>query len=420
MPHLLRMAEARDGPIRRWIMQKEEDWTHQPLKLREAWRTQLYAISGFEILETNCAAAVPQLTRLMGDTNYAFTALRCLIGIGKPAETPVCQALTNRSPEIRRFAASQLAWVTDDIDVYLARLAGPLHDPDAAVRFAAVQALGMQTPYPDEVIPLLVKAMQDPAQSVAGYAAKFLGDLGTNGLKAFDALSNVVETGSAYMATHALRSLVSIAPGRALPVALGWLRSSDSDRRARAAGVLGQFPSASDEILDALRAAAADPDPKVAQEATASLRQYRDKEREQGGGVVVIEGEPSYGGRRLGAWLKHRPDQNDVPEDVRRAVWGMGTNAIPALLARLVYRDPGFGLADDDASIEAVSGFIVLGELGGTCAPEARRTGKWRQRARCPVCAHGDVQYGHQFGAFNYPGAHESACGCTESGSWPV
>ena len=77
---------------------------------------QLLGIAGFEALGTNCAAAVPELARLMQDTNHTFTALRCLVDIGAPAETPICQALTNRSPQIRAFAASQLAWVTDDIE----------------------------------------------------------------------------------------------------------------------------------------------------------------------------------------------------------------------------------------------------------------------------------------------------------------
>jgi HEAT repeat protein len=369
VPHLLRMAEAQDGPLRSWIIRKTEHRKIPLLSLREAEITQLYGIAGFEALGTNCVAAVPHLARLMEDTNHAFTALRCLVGIGEPAATPVCQALTNRSTDIRRFAASQLAWVTDDIDVFFARLNCPLSDPDATVRFAAVQVLGLQMQSPNEVIPLLVKAMQDPEQSVSGYAAKSLGDLGTNGIKAFDALRNVVMNGNPYMATHALRSLVFIAPDHALPMALGWLRSSDADRRARAAGVLGQFPSATKEILDALKAATTDADSKVANLATSSLRQYRQKEREQGVGEVVIEGEPSYGGRRLGAWLKDRPDKDKLSEEAVRAIRGLGTNAIPTLLARLVYKDPRFGLADYDASIEAMSGFYVLGEAAAPALP---------------------------------------------------
>src|SRR5207302_9211710 len=94
-----------------------------------------------------------------------------------------------------------------------------------------------------EILPLLVKAMHDPQQSVSGYAAKFLGELGTNGVEAFCALSNVVQTGNSYMATHALRSLVSIDPERALPITLGWLQSSNADHRARAAKCTGKLPA---------------------------------------------------------------------------------------------------------------------------------------------------------------------------------
>jgi HEAT repeat protein len=370
MRHLVVMAETQDGPVRSWIIRKNGKWNIRFLKMREADLTQQLGIAGFEVLGTNCAAAVPQLTRLMEDTNHAFTALRCLVGIGEPAETPVCQALTNRSPEIRRFAASQLAWVTDDIDVYLARLGGPLNDPDTTVRFAAVQALGLQTEYPNEVIPLLVKAMHDPQQSVSGYAAKFLGEFGTNGVRAFGELSSVVENGNPYMASHALRSLVAIDPNRALPMVLRWLRSSEPDRRSRAAWVLGEFRTVTPEILDALKSATADSDSKVVHNATVSLTKYRQMEKEHGGGGIVIEGEPSYGGRPLGAWLKQRPDKNEPSEETKHAVREMGTNAIPALLARLVYRDQKFRLIDYDAGMEAVGGFVLLGEEAVPALPK--------------------------------------------------
>jgi HEAT repeat protein len=241
LPCLLEMVEASDGPIRSWLIENHDKWRLRFLNLREAVDIQQLGIAGFEILGTNCASAVPKLALLMQDTNHAFTALRCLIGIGEPAEVPVCQALTNKSPEIRRFAAQQLAWVTDDIEVYLARMSGPLNDSDATVRFAAVQALGLQTQYPEEVIPLLVKAMADPAQSVAGYAAKFLGDFGTNGVGAFASLSNLVQNGSPYMAGQALNSLIAIDPDQALPIALRLLDSSDFNQRAHAAFALGLF-----------------------------------------------------------------------------------------------------------------------------------------------------------------------------------
>ncbi len=361
MPYLLEMAEAWDSPVRSWVLRKNEKWKLRLLTLREAVETQQLGIAGFEVLGTNCAGAVPELTRLMQDTNHALTALRCLTGVGKPAEVPVCQALTNQNPEIRRFAAEQLAWVTDDIDVYLSRLNGPLNDSDGGVRFAAVQALGLQQEYPKEVIPLLIKAMGDSQQSISGYAAKFLGDLGTNGIEAFGALSNVVENGSAYMAGQALKSLASIAPARALPLVLAWLGSSDPNRRAQAAWTLRKFPTATLEILAALRNASGDSETRVAHNATESLKEYREAERKLRKSELVIPGEPSYRGRSLGEWLKRRPDETEIPQQARHAIQEMGTNAIPALLARLEYKDPKFGLPDDEVTIGAVGGFYVLG-----------------------------------------------------------
>jgi HEAT repeat protein len=369
LPILLGMAKAHDGSVRSWINRKNENWDLRFLKKREAGATQQLAIAGFEVLETNCAPAVPELTRMLNDTNHAFTALRCLVCIGVPAKAPVCQALTNSSVEIRRFAASQLACVTDDMEVYLAWLKLPLSDPDSMVRFAAVQALGLQKDSPHEIVPFLVKAIADPQQSVSGYAAKFLGELGTNAVEAFDALSNVVETGNSYMATHALRSLVSIDGERALPMTLGWLQSSNADHRARAANVLGNYPP-TPEILDRLKSAAQDDDSKVARTATASLRKYLQKEKDEGKYRVVIEGEPSYRGRLLGDWLKRRPSDNDVAEDAKQAIGELGTNALPALLARLVYADAKYGLKDYDASIEAVGGFALLGQRGQSALPK--------------------------------------------------
>ena len=370
VPHLLMMARKEDGPIRSWIIRKNEKWNIRCLKLTDAPTAQQFGIAGFEILGTNCWKAVPQLTSLMQDTNHAFTALRCLVGIGAPAEMALCQALTNQSPEIRRFATSQLAEVTDDIGLYVARLEGPLNDPDATVRFAAVQALGLQTEYPEEVIPLLVKAMGDSQQSVSSYAAKFLGDFGTNGAAAFGALSNVVVSGNMYMASHALRSLMAIAPERGLPMTVAWLRCENAERRARAAWVLGEVGAASPEIVALLRSRLDDQTFKVAGAADTALRRLRDRKRAAGKAVAVaISGEPSCGGKTLREWLQTR-DGVDLSSEARRAIREIGTNAVPALLQMLTYRDPEFGVRDYDLASEAVMGFGTLGKDGAPALPK--------------------------------------------------
>jgi HEAT repeat protein len=226
LPILLGMIKAKDGAVRSWIIQKADKWDVRVLKLHEAGEIRQWGVAGFEALETNAAPAVDELTTMLADTNrgpdsLAFIALQCLIYIGMPAEKSACASLTNQNPEIRAFAASQIGWVTDDIELYLKRLEGPLNDSDVSVRFAAVQGLGLQTTYPDEVLPLLIRAINDPAQSVAGYAVKFVGELGTNAVEALEPLKKIVETGNSYMATHALRSLLSLAPDQALPMVFG-------------------------------------------------------------------------------------------------------------------------------------------------------------------------------------------------------
>ena len=203
--------------------------------------------------------------------------------------------------------------------------------------------------------------MKDPAQNIAGYAAKFLGELGPNGIEAFEPLKKMVESGNPYMASQALRSLVSIAPERALPMAFEWLESTDQEHRSRAALLLTEFPTATPRMLDRLKQSTKDSDAKVARSAVEALKKLRQREKEGGTYRVVIEGEPSYAGKPLGDWLKRKPNQEEVSKETKQAFQAMGSNAIPSLLARLTYVDQKYGLWDYDASLEATGGFFLLG-----------------------------------------------------------
>jgi hypothetical protein len=149
----------------------------------------------------------------------------------------------------------------------------------------------------------------------------------------------------------------------------GWLESTNEDRRAHAASVLAEFPAVTPQILEKLKQAMKDTDAKVAHSATEALKKLRQGE-EQGTYRVVIEGEPAYGGKTLGEWLKRKPDQEDWPPETMRAVRAMGTNALPALLARLVYVDGKYGLYDYNTSLGSVGGFFLLGEQALPALPK--------------------------------------------------
>jgi HEAT repeat protein len=344
------------------------------LKWGVVWYSQRPGIAGFGALGTNAAPAVGELTRLLGDEEHAFTAVRCLVYVGKPAEASVWQALTNRNPGVRHFATQQLAWVTENNDAFFAHMKISLNDPNAEVRFAAVQGIGAQTDAADAAIPLLIKALDDQNDNVSSWAAKFLGDFGTNAMNALPVLSNAVVNGrSAARANQALRSLVAIAPEEALPLVLESFRSSDPHTRSASLVLLCKYPFDTPAIQSAIQQAAGDANPRVAQYAKRYITVQYEKEHPI---ESQFPNEPSHGGKPLGAWLKMHDREGRFSEDAKSALQEMGTNAIPALLKRLSYREPPFNLSPSRVNpearmnMDAVGGLILLGEQAKPAIPQ--------------------------------------------------
>ena len=193
LPKLLDLVEAKDDPASTWIIKQSEEWRIQFLRWHTAQDFQMLGIAGFDALGTNAAPAVGELTKLLDDDEHAFTALRCLIGIGTPAEASVSEALTKENRQVRYFATQQFAWVTDDDKVFLARMRDCLKDPDASVRVAAIQGIGAQTQAPEEAIPILMSVLEKNDGNVSSEAAGALANFGTNAMSAFNVLSNAVE-----------------------------------------------------------------------------------------------------------------------------------------------------------------------------------------------------------------------------------
>src|ERR1039457_288207 len=206
VPVLLKLVETQEDPVSTWLIAQREKLRIDFLHWRSAEGWQQLGIAGFEALDTNAAPAVAELTKLLNDKERAFVAVRCLVAVGPAAEPSVSQALTNQSIQVRYFATQQFAWVTENDQVYLAKMRECLKDPDGSVRFAAVQGIGLQTQAPDLAIPLLLEALRDKQDTVASWATKFLANFGTNAMRAFPDLSNAVEHGSPNTVNQALKT----------------------------------------------------------------------------------------------------------------------------------------------------------------------------------------------------------------------
>lgn len=400
LPKILQLAKTQDDPVSTWTTAKTEEFRISFFHWRSTIDSQLMGFAGFEILGTNAAPAVPELTRLLEDKKQAFTAVRCLINVEKPAEMALCQCLTNPNPDVRRLSLLGLASATDDVEVYLARVRGVLNDSNALVRFAAVQAISEQQNAPELAVPLLIGATRDNDESVASFAVRGLSDFGTNATGAYSTLTNIVISGKPASAMAAVKALVTIAPSKAEPVlsnavvngrseilraALQNLRSispmlalkmtldefhsSDARRRQGAAIAASDYEPSTPGIAGALKSAATDNDPQVAQRAARVMRDMVQRQEGNPNADVQIPNEPSYEGKSLGEWLSMHQDGWGLSTNAVNAVRQMGTNAIPALLARLTFKDTIFGLPRYDISMGGVSGFIALGDRAVPALP---------------------------------------------------
>lgn len=394
LPELLRLVKSRDSRAREWVSRKSRKWEERIFRSDPGWKLQLDGIAGFEILGTNASPAVSELTVLLKDWDLAFVTARCLEQVGKSGETALCQCLTNQDWRVRQLAVSALASVTDDVEVYIARIEGQLKDREPAVRFATAECLGLQQDAPELAVPLLIKTLHDSQDPVSEQAAKGLTAFGTNAATAFSVFTNLLVTGRPSQVRNALRALPAInpaesisvltnfvvngdsamlaatlkalkaiAPDLALEMTLQQFQSSAPQRQLHAIRFASDYPVKTPSIVGALKAAAKDNDADVASEATRAMKRMVQKEKEARGSVAVkIPGEPTYQDKTLGEWLKLQTTDYELAPSAIDALRSMGTNLIPALLTRLAYREPIFGLYDYDVSIDAVRALISLRE----------------------------------------------------------
>ncbi len=411
LPKLLILVEARDDPVSLWLIDKTERYRdrffrrvstrdylwedYERIQWHSAGDFQRLGIAGFEILGTNAAPAVGKLEQLLNKKGHAFTAERCLEYIGKAAELVPCRALTNQDPDIRQWAIDQLASVTDDVGVYIARIKPRLQDSSDAVRGTAVDAIGYQANAPELAVPLLIEALKDSA--VSANAVNALANFGTNALVAFPILTNLVESDNTNVSAAALRTLVVIAPeqsfpiftnclaqgkpkidaalqtlvqvmpDQALPIVLLRLQSPDIATQRKAFGLLRHYPM-TPQIESAMQTVAADSNPDLAPAAKRFLTDLYETNHPD---AVLFPDEPIYNGKRLCKWLTTRTEGGDeLTPAAKDAFHQAGTNAIPALLKRLAYVRPPYCFSPLEINIDATWGFIALGEQAKPALPE--------------------------------------------------
>jgi HEAT repeat protein len=181
---------------------------------------------------------------------------------------PALAALAASEAVVRLEAVSVLGWLKSE------QALGPLtavaaQDPNAAVRRAAIGALGVGAAATEDTIAALLGALPDAAWQVREEAATTLGKLRVQSAR--DALIAMLNDDYWQVRLQAVRALGKLGDATASAAIAALLTHAISNLRKEAALSLGELGDAAS--LPALQAAATDPDPEVRKAARIALTQ---------------------------------------------------------------------------------------------------------------------------------------------------
>ena len=181
---------------------------------------------------------------------------------------PALTALAASEDIVRLEAVSVLGWLKSE------RALGPLtaiaaHDPNAAVRRAAIGALGIGAAATEETVVALLSALRDTAWQVREEAAATLGKLRAQSAR--NPLIAALDDDYWQVRLQAVRALGKLGEASASTAVAALLTHAISNLRKEAALSLGELGDAAS--LPALHAAAADADPEVRKAARIALTQ---------------------------------------------------------------------------------------------------------------------------------------------------
>jgi len=169
----------------------------------------------FQVLGRTANGAVPELTRLLNDSNAPALrwdrAAQALGYIGKDALPVLLAASTNTTfYNNRSFALTGIGFMGTDARPAIPTLIQLLSHADGGVAEASVRVLGELKLEPGLVLPALVQSLQDPRSHIRYAAASSLGLFEADAEAALPALVKALEDHDAtlrFFATNSVRQI---------------------------------------------------------------------------------------------------------------------------------------------------------------------------------------------------------------------
>ncbi len=182
-----RIVQKLPKPVRKLLVAL----TH---KRDEQYRYKM-GVKGFQLLGENSAPAVPELTRLLNDTNSLYhrqNAAVALASIGTNGLPPLLGALANTNYPVR-YALVAVVPLISNASPVVPILIHCAEDKDPTLAGLAVQALGRLQLEPDTIVPAITNALRHPDASVRLIAAQcFVTWLDAEAYRAAPSLQNLL------------------------------------------------------------------------------------------------------------------------------------------------------------------------------------------------------------------------------------
>lgn len=172
------------------------------------------AFTGFVILGSNAAPAIPALTRIAEDplAPGRLHAIRAPLALGPPAVPALTNLLAGAGPAgIRTELRAGLGRMGADAQAAIPVLIRDTASPDVVVAGQSAGILGMIGQQPERVVPVLIRALDDRRDFVRQCAAFALGKYGDAARPAVPKLQTLL-TDTPPVQAVARQTLQSIAP----------------------------------------------------------------------------------------------------------------------------------------------------------------------------------------------------------------
>ena len=271
VPHLVRMLEAKDSPLRRRLTDffYDQDWGQLPLRL--AYRDRYAASLAFEVLGPAGVGAIPKLQALLDDEERAGPVAIALAGIGPEAITALTNGLASTNSRVRIVIVRQIGNLEAKASAAIPALVTSLGDADASVAAQAARSLGRIHDRPGQILPVLLSCLSDSRSAVRKSA---LGGIANFEAEAGSALPHVLELmgdPDEYVRSEAFRAVCKIEK-EPIPLLISQLQHPNARVRQTAAMGLASNARQDTNAFNALTNLLNDEDEAVQEQAAKALK----------------------------------------------------------------------------------------------------------------------------------------------------